>query len=88
MVMSNSHYSHDERLFYGYGISDGNLKSGRWGYFGLEKLQRIRDYLGREVCRDLDWEVKRAGDVDRVYEAMRYSRRRPLLHSEDKWSWR
>ena len=80
-------YSPDERIFYGYGIRNGDLRNGQWGYFTLDKMRRIRDYSGREVWRDTDWTPKRAGDVDRVREALKYSRRRPLLHSEDEWSW-
>lgn len=59
-------YSGEDRLFFGYAILNNDFQNAEWGYFHLDELRDLKIRGVYEVDRDLYWEPKRAGDVDRI----------------------
>ncbi len=55
-------------IFWGFAILNNDLQCAEWGYFSLAELQSLRIGGWLEVDCDLYWQVRPAGEVDRVRE--------------------
>ncbi len=64
-------YSTADRLFFGYAILNGDLDNSEWGYSSLDEMRSV-NVRGFEIDRDLHWQVRPAGEVDKIREAMEH----------------
>lgn len=58
-------YDSNDRLFFGYTILNNDLQNSEWGYTSLDELVGI-NIRGIEIDRDLYWQPKRFGDIEKV----------------------
>ncbi|CAG1005654.1 hypothetical protein PHYC_03250 [Phycisphaerales bacterium] len=63
-------YSPKEKLFFGYAILNGDLDNSEWGHVDFDELPSVR-VRGFEIDRDIYWETRPAGRVERIVEAHR-----------------
>jgi len=53
-------------LFFGYAILGGDDQSAEWGYVSFTELKELSIFPGIEVDCDLDWEVCKAGKIEKI----------------------
>ena len=52
-------------IFWGFAILGGDTLNAEWGYISLGELQSI-SIGGIEIDCDIDWEPRRAGEVEKI----------------------
>jgi len=62
-------YDPRDRLFFGYAILNDDFQNAEWGYFSLDELAAV-NVRGIEVDRDLHWEERPAGEIERIVRGM------------------
>ena len=55
-----------EDLFWGSAILNGDLEMAEWGYIAFDELRRIEIDPGFEIDCEVDWQVKRASEIERI----------------------
>lgn len=60
-----------EDSFFGFAILNGDLEMAEWGYISYELLRMV-DIDGEEVVNDLEWEVRKAMEVELICDAQRW----------------
>ena len=53
-------------LFWGYAILNGDLEMAEWGYISFQELKDLKVPPGFEVDCEKDWEVKKAGEIEKI----------------------
>jgi hypothetical protein len=62
-------YCPDQRLFFGFSLLNQDYENSEWGCFSLDELASVK-LQGIEVDRDLYWEPKEAGTIDKIVAGM------------------
>ena len=65
-------YDRSDQLFYGFAILNNDLDNAEWGYVSFEELRKV-NVQGIEVDRDLHWQPRVAGNVEKI--AQTYERK-------------
>ena len=55
-----------DRLFFGFAILGDDYQNAEWGYISLDELLALRTAQGFEIDRDLYWQPKKAGEIERI----------------------
>ncbi len=58
-------YDPKDRVFFGYAILNDDRQNAEWGYFSYNELKDI-NIQGIQVDRDLYWEPKKAGEIEKI----------------------
>jgi hypothetical protein len=58
-----------EDTFFGYAILNGDEEMAEWGYVSFRELKELKIPPGFEVECETFWQVKRAGQVDKIRAA-------------------
>jgi hypothetical protein len=58
-----------EDLFFGYAILNGDEEMAEWGYVSFRELRELKIHPGFEVDCDRFWEVRKAGQVEKIKAA-------------------
>ena len=62
---------HEDGMFWGFVILNGDTVNAEWGYFGLEEMKekKVNHWL-EIVCETEDvWKVRKASEIDKIREA-------------------
>jgi len=55
-------------LFWGFTILNNDYVNAEWGYISFQELKEL-NVKGFEVDRELEWRVKKAGEIERIVQA-------------------
>ena len=65
--------------FFGYVILNGDYQTAEWGYFTINKLDRL-NVRGLEIDMDLYWEVRPASKVNKISQAQGWNQQENPLN--------
>jgi len=61
-------YDPEDQVMFGYAILNGDYQNAEWGYMSYPELRDL-NVKGFQVDRDVYWEPKKAGYIDKIVES-------------------